>query len=84
MTEEARQSLLEFTRTMPRQSKLLRNSARCLVCEDHIVSEYGWDFRTCSCGTVSVDGGLEYRRRVFKDRDLWVDTSIYESQGEAS
>lgn len=81
MTEENLQSLRDFMRTMPKQPKLIRNSARCLVCEDEIVSERGWDFRYCSCGSLAVDGGLEYTRRVFKDRAQWVDTSIYEDMG---
>ena len=40
--------------------------------------EEGYDYITCSCGNVSVDGGLDYCRRVFKDMENWIDTSILE------
>lgn len=43
--------------------KILRNAAQCLGCNDVIVSKHRHDFRTCKCGKLSVDGGLEYIRR---------------------
>ena len=38
-------------------------------CGDTIESHSVHDFKTCSCGAVSVDGGHEYLRRVFADSD---------------
>ena len=58
---------------------IVRNSAHCLICDDEIVSTRGWDFVTCSCGRISVDGGLGYARRVYAADARWEDTSIYES-----
>lgn len=55
---------------------LIRNSARCLGCGDEMVSEHRHAFRTCSCGALSVDGGLDYRKRVYKREVGWTDTSI--------
>ena len=43
---------------------ILRNMAQCRVCGDIIESKYTHDFKTCSCGAVSVDGGHEYLRRL--------------------
>lgn len=34
-----------------------RNRVRCLSCDEVIESKFGHDYRTCSCGKVSVDGG---------------------------
>ena len=47
--------------------RLVRNAAKCKSCSDIIESWTRWSFVTCSCGNVSVDGGLDYARRVFKD-----------------
>lgn len=43
---------------------ILRNSARCLQCGDEVESTHRHDFRTCRCGTLGVDGGHDYIRRV--------------------
>ena len=39
------------------------NAIRCNHCGDVIESVHRHDFRTCSCGCVSVDGGHDYLRR---------------------
>ena len=38
--------------------KILKNAVRCNCCGDIIESTHRHDFKTCSCGRVSVDGGL--------------------------
>lgn len=43
--------------------KILKNKARCLVCEEVIESVSRHDFVSCKCGAISVDGGLDYLRR---------------------
>lgn len=43
---------------------LLLNAIQCLSCDDVIVSRHRHDFKSCKCGKVSVDGGLEYKRRA--------------------
>lgn len=58
--------------------RIIENSAKCLKCGDKIVSKHRHDYITCSCGNVSVDGGLDYCRRSFKEMDTWIDTSICE------
>lgn len=57
--------------------KLQKNSVRCLVCFDEIEPKHRHDFVTCSCGNVSVDGGLAYTRRTAKDFTMIEDTSVY-------
>ncbi|MCK5016225.1 MAG: hypothetical protein KAS32_04055 [Candidatus Peribacteraceae bacterium] len=39
------------------------NKIKCLSCNDIIESIHRYDFKTCSCGDVSVEGGKEYIRR---------------------
>jgi len=42
-----------------------RNRIRCKQCGDVIESKKVYDFQSCTCGAVSVDGGLEYAKRTF-------------------
>lgn len=44
-----------------------RNAVQCRHCGDVIESRNVHDYVTCSCGTCSVDGGLEYLRRCYKN-----------------
>ena len=40
--------------------KLIKNAIQCLKCMDIIESKFQHDFKRCSCGSCSVDGGLVY------------------------
>jgi hypothetical protein len=46
------------------EPKIIRNRAKCLRCGDILESKYRHDFKICSCGKLSVDGGTAYIRRV--------------------
>jgi hypothetical protein len=62
---------------------IVSNKVQCLVCGDTIESTHGHDFRTCSCGGVSVDGGKRYLRRCFEKADTWNDLSeTYQEERE--
>jgi len=54
---------------------VLKNSAKCLNCEEVLVSENRHDFKQCSCGNVFVDGGLHYIRRGVEDSFQYLDLS---------
>ena len=43
---------------------IIQNAVQCISCGDFIVSKHRHDFVTCTCGTISVDGGQDYLRRV--------------------
>lgn len=43
---------------------IIQNAVTCLNCGDFIFSSHRHDFVTCTCGSISVDGGQEYLRRV--------------------
>jgi hypothetical protein len=45
----------------------MRNRAKCRLCNDIIESTHVHDYKTCSCGEISVDGGNEYHRCSAKD-----------------
>lgn len=47
--------------------KIKINKIKCKHCGDIIESTYTWDYKQCSCKTVSVDGGHEYLKRGFKN-----------------
>jgi hypothetical protein len=54
---------------------IITNKAQCLICHDIIESKHGYDFVTCSCGNVSVDGGTKYLRRAVHDGTKFKDLS---------
>lgn len=65
--------------------KLIKNSIQCKRCGDILISEYTHDFKMCSCGAVSCDGGLSYLKRSFKNSpDDFVELSEYSRNGEDS
>lgn len=45
--------------------KIIKNAVRCNKCGEVIESTHTHDFKSCSCGRVSVDGGRAYLRRSF-------------------
>lgn len=59
------------------KQKIIRNSIKCLDCNEEIVSTYRWDFKYCSCRKVSVDGGFDYCKRSIAEDAHWEDTSIW-------
>lgn len=57
---------------------VITNKAKCNICGDIIESKHVHDFKTCSCGNVSVDGGRDYLRRCYKkDKDSYTELSEY-------
>jgi hypothetical protein len=55
---------------------IIRNSARCKSCGDHIESKDRNNFIECSCGSIFVDGGSAYIRHGYNNPKDYVDTSI--------
>jgi hypothetical protein len=51
-------------------NQILQNEVKCLKCNDIIFSGGRHQFVTCSCGNVSVDGGLSYLRRSWKTQEF--------------
>lgn len=58
--------------------KILKNCIQCKQCGDMIESKSTHDFVTCSCGACSVDGGLEYLRRLANSRECYIELSVME------
>ena len=64
---------------MRERRKILVNKAQCNNCEDIIESKFRHDFVTCSCGMISIDGGLDYLKRSFNlGSSGYTDMSEYE------
>ena len=55
---------------------IIKNQVKCNNCGDTIESKHRHDFRTCSCGSVSVDGGHDYLRRCYKTEGDYEELSI--------
>ena len=54
---------------------IIKNAIQCKKCGEIIESVERHDFKTCSCGACSVDGGHDYLRRSFKNEDDYIDLS---------
>ena len=50
--------------------KIIQNEAECRKCGDIIWSAHRHDFKSCRCGAISVDGGMDYIRRVGDPADF--------------
>lgn len=58
-------------------SMIIKNVIQCKLCGDTIESASVHDFKTCSCGACSVDGGHDYLRRCAKSLDDFIDLSEF-------
>lgn len=58
-------------------SKIKVNAVYCTLCQTYVRSHTRHDFRWCQCGNVAVDGGRDYLKRVFKDKDGFEERSEY-------
>lgn len=58
--------------------KIQRNAIRCNVCGDEIESKNRHDYVSCSCGACAVDGGHDYLRRTFRDKDCYTELSVWD------
>lgn len=59
--------------------KIKRNCIQCKHCGDIIASEHRYDYKSCKCGCVAVDGGDEYLRRSARNGlEDFIELSEYE------
>ena len=59
---------------------ILRNAIQCKKCGDIIESVSTHDFKTCSCGACSVDGGHRYLRRCAMAMDDFIELSEFQKE----
>ncbi|MDO4394381.1 MAG: hypothetical protein Q4C23_00175 [Mycoplasmatota bacterium] len=50
--------------------KIIENKAQCKKCGDIIESKDINDLKRCSCGSIAVDGGLDYIKRLGNLEDI--------------
>jgi hypothetical protein len=55
--------------------KIIHNKAQCKKCGDIIESKYRHDFVSCKCGSIFVDGGLDYCRSGADNFENFIDLS---------
>ena len=61
---------------------IIRNAIQCKKCGDIMEFVSVHDFKTCSCGSCSVDGGHYYLRRSAKSLDDFTDLSEFQDELE--
>lgn len=58
--------------------RLVANKACCTRCGTTVESRSRHATQTCGCGNLTVDGGLCYTRRLYRDgEDTWIELSEY-------
>ena len=62
--------------------KIIKNVIQCKLCGDVIESTDRHQYVTCKCGACAVDGGHDYLRRSFRDKDCYIDLSETEAVTE--
>ncbi len=50
--------------------KLKVTALKCQLCGDVIYSRDRHDFRKCTCGAISIDGGFDYMKVSFDQRSV--------------
>ena len=55
--------------------KIIKNAIQCKLCGEIIESTYRHEYVECKCGACAVDGGHDYLRRSFEDKDCYIDLS---------
>lgn len=48
---------------------ILQNQIRCKRCGDEPFSSRRHDYKSCKCGAVAVDGGMDYLKRTGNPED---------------
>ena len=56
--------------------KIIKNAIQCKLCGEIIESTDRHQNVTCKCGACAVDGGHDYLRRSFRDKDCYTDLSV--------
>ena len=58
--------------------KIVKNAIQCKLCGEVIESTDRHNYVECKCGACAVDGGHDYLRRSFKEKDCYIDLSVTE------
>ncbi len=62
--------------------KILFNSIKCKHCKQIINSRHVHDYKSCKCGKVAVDGGLDYLKRSGEHSDFIEASIVIDDRGE--
>ena len=54
---------------MEKKEEIISNKIKCKKCGDIIESKNTNDYKRCSCGTVAIDGGKDYLKRIGNEED---------------
>ena len=69
--------------TLSKDSRIIINAAKCLLCGDIIESKFRHDFQICTCGSLHVDGGKDYLKRGWEGSlTSYIEMSVYERAKE--
>ena len=55
---------------------IICNKAKCLLCEETIISHHRHDYKACRCLGLYVDGGNDYLKRSFGSKGCYEELSV--------
>lgn len=58
----------------------IRHAVYCIKSMETIESKYVHDYKTCRCGSVSIDSGIESGNRILGDPYLMENRSVYSTR----
>ena len=62
--------------------KIVKNAIQCKLCGEVIESTDRHNYVECKCGACAVDGGHDYLRGSFKEKDCYIDLSVTEESDD--
>lgn len=54
---------------MEKKEEIISDKIKCKKCGNIIESKSTNDYKRCSCGTVAIDGGKDYLKRICNEED---------------
>lgn len=67
---------IEFVSYNTKIYEIYKNRAKCLVCFD-ILDESLNNMKFCECGSLAIDGGLSYLKRLYLSKNLYLELSEF-------
>ena len=56
--------------------KIIQNAVVCTKCGDTLISSHRHDYISCSCGNITIDGGVDYFKEIINDTTSYINLRL--------